>query len=623
VVGISVVLGAVLFSGAVGANDGALTGRIVFTASDAPFAGDVMLARADGSLVDLSRSPALDTAPVVSPGGRRVAFFSTRGGYGAEYVVSIDGSGLHRVTPPIGVTPSVTWSPDGLQLAVLTAAGPAQGALHLVSVTGRGWKLIARADQPNGLVGWSPDGRRIAYTTQLGSVVVVSSTGKKLSDHVGEAALWSPTGRLAVEGTAPTGNPTTETVYNAAGKLLSRFPAVFAAWSPGDRLATITPGDVLQVRAHGVGRPSVSAHFPHAVSPLWVSATVVQLEGPNGVFGYDIETHKTVALPAAYGPGSSAVPSRGLAWGEASYDTLAVSYLGGATRVVTSLAACQGKDADAFQYLQALPDGSGAVYAGDCVPPNDVFAITSDGSGLTRLTQTPEDEEYVAVSPDGSRLAFTRAPSADCAGCDEQIWVENADGSAAQEIPLTGPTDAIGQDESPSFSPDGSSIVFSRWISSVGDQARLYRVAAAGGAVTALGVAGSYPAWGPSRIAFLSAHGVATVAPDGSRLTHVAGLTLDDEGPVAWSSTGQLAVLRESLPLAIIFPSSGRRIPLPGLHMPIQLGGGLTWSPDGSKLAFVAADANGVGDVWTVNADGTGLRRLTHNLDAAGTLSWR
>jgi hypothetical protein len=93
---------------------------------------------------------------------------------------------------------------------------------------------------------------------------------------------------------------------------------------------------------------------------------------------------------------------------------------------------------------------------------------------------------------------------------------------------------------------------------------------------------------------------------------------LADEGPVAWSSTGQLAVPRESPPLAIVFPSSGRRIPLPGLHAPIELGGGIVWSPDGSKLAFVAADADGVGDVWTVNADGTDLTRLTHDLDAAG-----
>jgi dipeptidyl aminopeptidase/acylaminoacyl peptidase len=367
----------------------------------------------------------------------------------------------------------------------------------------------------------------------------------------------------------------------------------------------------------------VSAHLPHAVSPLWVSATVVQLKGPSGVFGYDTGEHRKIKLPAAYAPVSSVLPTRGVAWGEAPYGTLVVSRLGGPTRVVTSVATCQGKDADAFQYLQALPNGRGAVYAGDCASPKDVFAVSSDGSGLTRLTRTPEDETYVAVSPDGSRLAFSRAPGADCVGCDEQIWVENADGSAAWGIPLAGSTDSIRQDEDPSFSPDGSSVVFSRWISSVGDQARLYRVPASGGSAVALGVVGTDPSWGPSRIAFIGSVGVETVAPDGSGVTRVEGLKLADEGPLAWSPHGRLAVLRSSPSLAIVFPTTGRRIPLPNLHPPIEGGGGLAWSPDGSKLAFVAVDADGVGDVWTVNADGTYLTRVTHDLDAAGTLSWR
>jgi hypothetical protein len=46
-------------------------------------------------------------------------------------------------------------------------------------------------------------------------------------------------------------------------------------------------------------------------------------------------------------------------------------------------------------------------------------------------------------------------------------------------------------------------------------------------------------------------------------------------------------------------------------------------SPDDSKLAVVAADADGVGDIWTMNANGTDLTRLTHDLGAAETLSWR
>jgi TolB protein len=36
-----------------------------------------------------------------------------------------------------------------------------------------------------------------------------------------------------------------------------------------------------------------------------------------------------------------------------------------------------------------------------------------------------------------------------------------------------------------------------------------------------------------------------------------------------------------------------------------------SWSPDGSRLAFNAPGAGGVGDIWVINADGTGLTNIT------------
>jgi Tol biopolymer transport system component len=46
---------------------------------------------------------------------------------------------------------------------------------------------------------------------------------------------------------------------------------------------------------------------------------------------------------------------------------------------------------------------------------------------------------------------------------------------------------------------------------------------------------------------------------------------------------------------------------------------GLAWSPDGSTIAF---DRGVVGrDIWTIKADGTGLRRLTHD-GSSSVLGW-
>ena len=377
----------------------------------------------------------------------------------------------------------------------------------------------------------------------------------------------------------------------------------------------------MQVRSHGVGRPSVSIHLGNGGSLRWVSSTVVQI-GDTTV-GYDVAKKRAIKLPGGFSPGASVIPSLGVAFGEPEFGKLARARIGGTNRILTSYATCQGKDADAFYSLQALPDGSGAVYAGDCAPPADVFAVRRDGSRLMRLTHTLQDESSVTASPDGTRLAFTRTVGAQCVGCDQRLWVTNVGGGDAVRIPLAAPSDGIRQDQDPSFSPDGSSIVFSRWNSSVGDSARLYRVPASGGSAKALGVVGTAPGWGPSRIAFLGPKGVATIAPSGTGDRRVSGLALIDEGPLAWSRTGRLAVLRTTPPLAIVIPSTGRRISLPGLEESSDRGAGLAWSPDGTKLAFVADDSDGLGDLWTVNADGTGLTRITHGLAAGGTLSWR
>jgi len=617
-VGALAVIAIVVCPAALGAGSSPLTGRIVFTATAAPFADDVMLVRVDGKRIDLSKSPASDISPVVSPDGRHVAFFSTRGGHGAEYVVSTDGRGLRRVTPPIDVQPGVAWSPSGTQVAVLTGGGQGgAGAIHLAPVTGGAWKLIAGVAQPAALVGWSPDGTRIAYTDELGGFEVVSSSGRKLLDLTGQNGSWSPTGRLVVAR-----DSNTVDVYDPSGRRVNRFAATTWSWSPGDLLATSTAHGVLQVRPHGVGLPTVSVHLGNGGSLRWVSASVVQV-GQTTV-GFDVAKKLRLKLPGGFSPVASVLPSLGVAFGELPFGRLVKSRVGGTNRPVTSYSTCQGRNADAFYSLQALPDGSGAVYAGDCASQSDVFAVRPDGSSLERLTRTKEDESDVSVSPDGTRLAFARAPEAECAGCDERILVTKADGSAPVAIPFAVPANtAIAQDDYPSFSPDGSSIVFSRWNSTVGDTARLYRVAATGGSPTALGVVGTAPVWGGSRIAFRGPKGVATVAPGGSGSTRVSGLVLADEGPPAWSKTRRLAVLRTSQPLAIVIPSTARRIPLPGFTEPTEHGAGLTWSPDGTKLAFVAADADGVGDVWVVNADGSGLTRVTHELGAGGTLSWR
>src|SRR5581483_9765012 len=100
-------------------------GRIAFAADrSATSYGEIYAVSPDGRVSDLSRSPAADTAPAVSPNGSRVAFASVRGGRLRIYVTGTDGSDLHALSPALatvgphdGPTAVISWAPDSRRLA--------------------------------------------------------------------------------------------------------------------------------------------------------------------------------------------------------------------------------------------------------------------------------------------------------------------------------------------------------------------------------------------------------------------------------------------------------------------------------------------------------------------------
>lgn len=118
------------------------------------------------------------------------------------------------------------------------------------------------------------------------------------------------------------------------------------------------------------------------------------------------------------------------------------------------------------------PDGSRVVYR-RC---NDKFAtactiavVGINGGTPTDLT-SGANVDYPAFSPDGSKIAFSRK---DGAGI-WHLYLMDATGGTPQ--PLTSGTV---EDRSPAWSPDGSSIAFYRWVSGPGS--RIYKLNLSGG----------------------------------------------------------------------------------------------------------------------------------------------
>jgi Tol biopolymer transport system component len=234
----------------------------------------------------------------------------------------------------------------------------------------------------------------------------------------------------------------------------------------------------------------------------------------------------------------------------------------------------------------------------------------------------------------GSRIAFGLEQ-----GSLTSLYSVRPDGSGLRRLTVPPTRQQLGGDSGPVWSPNGRSIVFERDLTYWGaDRFQLASVRARGGIGRRL-TSGPYDA-------------MPTISPDGSRIAFVRLTRTDDTASVSlytvdrsgrhamklvsdgldlspsWSPDGQTLVFSRladhAQPIAqatlYLAAADGSRVRPLGA-VPLH-GVSPEWSPDGSRVAFVSfVDHNGRfcsgescapnGEIYVVNADGTGLTRLT------------
>ena len=179
---------------------------------------DLFIGTPDGSIRRVTDDAARDRAPMFTPDGRSLVFYSNRGGTWQPWIISTDGGGLRMVAKPADSAVYPIISPKGDQIvfagaafsdtftAPLTSSVSSPSQLQGVAVGGKNltvssWspdgrllagQLVAKSGQPAGVgvynfaarktaeissdptyaVQWLADSRRVMYFTTGGQLVV-------------------------------------------------------------------------------------------------------------------------------------------------------------------------------------------------------------------------------------------------------------------------------------------------------------------------------------------------------------------------------------------------------------------------------------------------------------------
>jgi Tol biopolymer transport system component len=210
----------------------------------------------------------------------------------------------------------------------------------------------------------------------------------------------------------------------------------------------------------------------------------------------------------------------------------------------------------------------------------DIWVMRADGNGRRRLTRSGRGVDFdPSLSPDGKRVVFRSSRGSYAAdrysiGLEAIRVVDVGTRHQRQIQPRTGGL-------FPAWSPDGTAVAFSGLRSAGGPVDTIQLMQPDGSGLVDLDMPGEVATWSPdsTRIAFASHPG------DGNW----AVWTMRRDG------------------------SDRRRLTSPFLRQPAGAHGDApaAWSPDGSRILY-SSEATGDRELFVMNADGSGKRRVTH-----------
>jgi Tol biopolymer transport system component/sugar lactone lactonase YvrE len=312
--------------------------------------------------------------------------------------------------------------------------------------------------------------------------------------------------------------------------------------------------------------------------------------------------------------------SPALSWSTASAGTYTVKmYLWQALDDPFALAAPISFEQDVF--------GNGQiVFSSDRDGPainNEIYTMNSDGTIQTRRTNNAAQfDSAPSWSPDGTMIVFQSNLDGDF-----EVYTMNADGTGLTQLT----NNIASNDISPSWSPDGSQIVFA---TNRDGNFEIYIMNADGTVQTNRSndpANDISPSWSPNgvTIAFSSnragsGHDIYGMNADGTGVVNISSTPGSDDFDPQWSPDGTQIVFetQRDANFEIYTMSSTGASQTNISNSPTSIDQYPSWSPDGLHIAFTT-NRDGNTEVYIMDADGTApLNRSNNPSTADGHPDW-
>lgn len=448
-----------------------VTGKIAYHRNPFNTSAQIWVMNADGSgqIQFPGITQPFPIEPAWSPDGTKLAFVS-----GADiWVINADGTNEQRVTNSTVGETDPSWSPDGSKI-VFTKDG---SGITVINANGTNEVVLAGGRHPS----WSPDGTKIAFTRD--GIVTMDANGANQVRIVANIINFPLCCNTIYE--YPTWQPVAQTpnTYAVNGRLTyNNLPVVGAIVNlSGTTNAAVTTDAVGNYQFSNLtagGNYTVSPSFPrHYFTPAnrsFNNLTSNQTGNfevlgvcqsgncvkngkiaftrsgdiftiyPDGTGQTNITNNAATDSEPNWSPDGSIIFSTNR---DGNFEIYRLNSEDdpSLTRLTNNTAS------DRLPYYST--GGASIVFVSNRDGNSEIYKMNADGSNQVRLTNNAVHDSQPAFSPDGQKIVYISVDAS-----RNKLFTMNADGSNQQVL-----SDAAGFSpsyERPSYSPDGSKILF-------------------------------------------------------------------------------------------------------------------------------------------------------------------